>query len=78
MSLAEASEQRRVWVYYSLMSGAVSRVMYREPRPAERPDPSDGTGMMETTLSMQACAQVHQLVVHGGRVVVRGSLTRRR
>jgi len=78
MPLAEAREQHHVWVFYRPDSGAVLQVRYREPRAVELPKPESGVEMMETTLSEMACQQVHQLVVHGGRVCVRGALTRRR
>lgn len=78
MSFAEAQERRNVWVYYRLDSGSVAQVRYAEPLPVEIPDEGSGMAVMATSLSKKACAQVHQLVVRHGRVVVRGSVARRR
>ena len=78
MSFADAKELRDVWVYYRLDSGAVTQVRYAEPLSAEIPSEDSGMAVMSTRLSKKACNQVHQLVVHCGRVRVRGSLARRR
>lgn len=78
MPLAEAQEQRHVWVFYRPDSGAVLQIRYRAPHPIEVPAAETGIVVMESQLSTMACQQVHQLVVHAGRVCVRGALTRRR
>ena len=78
MSFADAKEFRDVWIYYRLDSGSVTQVRYTEPLPTELPAEDSGMAVMATSLSKKACNQVHQLVVHRGRVRVRGSLARRR
>lgn len=78
MSFAEACEYRHVWVYFQLTSGAVTQVRYHQPADEDLPKEGDAVGVLETDLSLKALGQVHQLVVQGGRVRVRGSLSRRR
>ncbi len=78
MSFAEAKEQRQVWVVYNHSTGSILSVRYQALHNEELPDEDSGISVMETTLSLKALKQVHQLVVRNGRVCVRGSLTRRR
>lgn len=78
MPFAEAREMRSVWVFWRQDSGAVLQVRVQPPRDAELPAEGSGVGVMETTLSVKAIKQAHQLVVRNGRVRVRGSLARRR
>lgn len=78
MSFAEACEYRHTWVYFRLTSGAVTQVRYHAPADEDRPKDGDGIGVLEADLSHKALRQVHQLVVQNGRVLVRGSLSRRR
>lgn len=78
MSFAEAQVTRPVWVFWRQDSGAVLQVRVQAPKDAEMPAEGSGVGVIETTLSLKAIRQAHQLVVRNGRVLVRGSLARRR
>jgi hypothetical protein len=78
MSFAEAKEQRVVWVVYDHATGAVHSVRYQALSAEELPDADSGLSVLETSLSLKAIKQAHQLVIRQGRVQVRGSLTRRR
>ena len=78
MSFAEARDIRPVWVFWRQDSGAVLQVRVQAPHDEELPADDSGVGVLETTLSLKAIKQAHQLVVRNGRVRVRGSLARRR
>jgi hypothetical protein len=61
--------QKPVWVFYRVDTGAVVKVMLREPVQADA-HKSEKVAMFQTYLSEKALEKPHLLQVRGGKVII--------
>lgn len=61
--------QRLVWVFYRVDTGAVVKIMLREPSQVDAPR-SEKVSVFQSYLSEKALEKPHLLQVRGGRVLI--------